>query len=224
VIANSRWLAGRLEAWFPRLGCDVCNLGVDLDMFGAASVPALDWPADTPRFLCVGALIERKNVIALGDAFRALGRGSLVFVGDGPLRTALEGRPRVHLVGRVEHAAVPAWVAASDVVCQSSLVEPFGQAVLEAMAMARTVVATTEGRPPEFVTPEAGVLVDPHDPTALRDALERAANMPRPNPAARAAATAHDVRRQATRMATVLVRATSDPHRRSTWRVRARRR
>jgi glycosyltransferase involved in cell wall biosynthesis len=211
VIANSHWLAGRLEARFRGLSCDVCNLGVDLDMFGPSSAPAVEWPGDSPRFLCVGSLIERKNVLALADAFRAVGRGSLVFVGDGPLRSALHGRPRVHLVGRVEHAVVPGWVAASDVVCQPSLAEPFGQAVLEAMAMSRTVVATTVGGPPEFVTPGAGVLVDPSDATVLRDALERAANMPRPNRAAGAAAAAHDARRQAARMAAVLERVTSAP-------------
>jgi hypothetical protein len=39
--------------------------------------------------------------------------------------------------------------------------------------------------------------------------LERAAALPSPNPAARAAAAEHDVRRQAARMAAVLERATS---------------
>ncbi|MBI5103668.1 MAG: glycosyltransferase, partial [Solirubrobacterales bacterium] len=155
----------------------------------------------------VGSLIERKNVVALADAFAALGRGSLTFLGDGPLRPALEGRPGVQVLGRVPHEQVPAHVGACDVLCQPSLEEPFGLAALEAMAMARTVVATTEGGPPEFVTPEAGVLVDPRDPAALRAALERAAAMAVPNPAARAAAEAHDVRLQAARMAAILERA-----------------
>ena len=54
--------------------------------------------------------------------------------------------------------------------------------------MERNVVATTVGGPPEFVTPEAGVLVDPSDHEALAAALERAAALPTPNPAARKAA------------------------------------
>ena len=207
VIANSAWLAGRLEARYPGLSCEVCDLGVDLSVFEPASASEVEWPGEHPRFLCVGSLIERKNVVGLADAFAALGRGSLAFVGDGPLRPALEGRGGVHLAGRVEHDVVPAWVAASDVVCQPSQSEPFGQALLEAMAMHRTVVGTTEGGPPEFVTPEAGVLVDPRDPVALRDALEQAAGMPRPNRAAREAAEAHDVRLQAARMEAVLQRA-----------------
>ena len=91
--------------------------------------------------------------------------------------------------------------------CQPSLIEPFGQATLEGLAMERSVVATTVGGPPEFVTPDAGVLVDPEDPAALLDALERTAAMPTPNPAAREAAGPHDVRVQAGRMAAVLERA-----------------
>ena len=153
-----------------------------------------DRGGEHPRFLCVGSLVERKNVVGLAEAFARLGRGSLTFVGDGPLRGALEGRANVAVVGRVPHEAVPSWVAACDVLCQPSLIEPFGLAALEAMALERSVVATTEGGPPEFVTPEAGVLVDPRDPAALTAALAAAAALPVPNPAARAAAAEHERR------------------------------
>jgi glycosyltransferase involved in cell wall biosynthesis len=209
VIANSRWLAARLEARYPGLTCEVCDLGVDLAEFAPGVAPAA-WPAgDHPRLLCVGSLIARKNVVALAEAFGMLGRGSLVFVGDGPLRGELEGRAGVTVVGRVPHDEVPSWMAAADVVCQPSLVEPFGLAALEAMALERTVVATTEGGPPEFVVPEAGVLVAPGDGVAgLAAGLERAVGLPVPNPAARAAAAEHDVRRQAARMAEMLAAAT----------------
>jgi glycosyltransferase involved in cell wall biosynthesis len=107
----------------------------------------------------------------------------------------------------VPHEQVPRWLAASDVVCQPSLVEPFGQALLEAMACERSVVATAAGGPPEFVTPGAGVLVEPTDVPALTEALRRAAELPSPNPAARAAAAEHDVERQAERMEAILERA-----------------
>lgn len=204
VVVNSRWLAGRLAVHFPGIHPEVCDLGVDLAQFAPDAATPAAWTGEHPRFLCVGALIERKNVVGLADAFAALGRGSLTFVGDGPLRGALEGRAGVTLAGRVHHDDVPAWVTACDVVCQPSLVEPFGLATLEAMALGRSVVATTEGGPPEFVTPQAGVLVDPRDPVALREALAAAATFGTPNPAARAAAAVHDVKRQAQVMARIL--------------------
>jgi len=87
------------------------------------------------------------------------------------------------------------------------MIEPLGQALLEAMASERSVVATRIGGPPEFVTPEAGILVDPADEEALVDALRAAAALPSPNPAARAAARPHDVRRQAERVEEILRRA-----------------
>ena len=215
VISNSRWLAERLAASIPAAAAktEIADCGIDLDAFHPAdAAPArerLGWDGDGPAFLCVGSLIERKNVIALADAFGRLGRGRLAFVGDGPLRPELEDRPGVRVVGRIPQSEVPEWVAACDVLCQPSLMEPFGQATLEGMAMERSVVATSNGGPPEFVPPEAGVLVDPADPDALLTALERAAAMPSPNQAARGAARAHDVRTEAGRMLTVLERAVS---------------
>jgi glycosyltransferase involved in cell wall biosynthesis len=158
-------------------------------------------------FVCVGSLIERKNVVRLADAFAQVGEGRLVFVGDGPLRSELEGRANVEITGRVPHDDVPRYIAESTVLCQPSLIEPFGQALLEAMAAGRSVVATRVGGPPEFVPPEAGFLVDPLDTGALADAMRRAAELPSPNPAARAAAAAHDVRRQAEKIEAILERA-----------------
>lgn len=209
VICNSRWLAGRLGP--VRGAVEIIDCGVDLEVFTPRAADAararVGWGADGPAFLAVGSLIERKAVVELADAFARLGRGSLAFVGDGPLRAQLDGRPGVHLAGRVPHGEVADWIAACDVLCQPSLAEPFGQAALEGMAMERSVVATAEGGPPEFVTPAAGVLVSPGDPAALTDALARAAALPVPNPAAREAAAEHDVRRQVARMAAVLERA-----------------
>jgi glycosyltransferase involved in cell wall biosynthesis len=213
VIANSRWLADRLTDRIPSAEAkvEIANCGVDLEAFSPRSAgdarAALGWDGEEPAFLCVGSLIERKNVVRLADAFATLGRGRLAFVGDGPLREALEGRAGVTLTGRIPQTEVPQWVAACDVLCQPSLTEPFGQATLEAMAMERTVVATKVGGPPEFVTPEAGVLVDPEDTPALASALQQAAAMSSPNPAGRQAAGDHDVRVMASRMADVLARA-----------------
>ncbi len=216
LIVNSHWLGERLRAQLPGSAdeFEVIDCGVDLEDFAprpaAAARETLGWGADGPAFVCVGSLIERKNVVELADAFARLGRGSLAFVGDGPLRAALEPRERVLVVGRVGHESVPEWIAAADVLCQPSKREPFGQAALEAMAMARTVVATEVGGPAEFVSPDAGVLVDPDDPDALTAALERAVAMPSPNQAARDAAAEHEVGRQTARMAAVLERAIAD--------------
>jgi glycosyltransferase involved in cell wall biosynthesis len=209
VIAVSDYLRRELETKIPdaRGKTEVVDSGVDLDRFNV--LPPED-NRDGPRFVCIGGLTERKNVVRLADAFARVGEGSLTFVGDGPLRARLEGRANVHLAGRVTHDEVPRYLAAADVVCAPSLLEPFGQSILEAMACGRTVVATRVGGPPEFVPPEAGILVDPLDGEELTRALTAAAAFPAPNDAARAAAALHDVKRQAERVEQILLRASRD--------------
>ena len=208
IIAVSDYLRRELEAKVPeaRGKTEVVDSGVDLERFVVQ--PA---PAGPPRYVCIGSLIERKNVLRLASAFEKLGEGTLTFVGDGPLREQLEGRPGIELTGALPYDRIPAQIAAAHVICQPSLIEPFGQAVLEAMACGRSVVATRIGGPPEFVPPEAGVLVDPVDEDALVEALRTAAALPCPNPAARAAAEEHDVRRQAEKVEAILQRAARGP-------------
>jgi glycosyltransferase involved in cell wall biosynthesis len=204
VIAVSDYLRRELETKIPDAQgkTEVVDSGVDLERFTVQ--PA---PADGPRYLCIASLIKRKNVLRLADAFAQVGKGTLTFIGDGPLRTELVGRPGIRLAGRLEYDRVPEQIASAHVVCQPSLIEPFGQALLEAMACGRSVVATRIGGPPEFVPLEAGVLVDPADEDALVAALQAAAEFPCPNPAARAAAEAHDVRTQAEKVEAILERA-----------------
>jgi glycosyltransferase involved in cell wall biosynthesis len=209
VVAVSEYLRRELEERIPeaRGKTEVVDSGVDLERFRAVA-PAAE--LESPAFVHVGSLTERKNVVRLADAFATLGRGSLTFVGDGPLRVELEGRAAVRVVGRVPHDDVPAWLSAADVVCGPALIEPFGQALLEGMACGRSVVATRVGGPPEFVPDDAGVLVDPLDTPGLARALETAAALPSPNEAARLAAAGHDVRRQAERVEEILLRAVRD--------------
>jgi glycosyltransferase involved in cell wall biosynthesis len=207
VIAVSDYLRRELELKVPeaRGKTAVIDSGVDLERFVAQ--PAPDGPT---AFLCVGALSARKNVVRLAEAFDRLGEGTLTFVGDGPLRVQLERRRSVDIVGRVPHDEIVARLAAAHVVCQPSLVEPFGQALLEAMACGRSVVATRVGGPPEFVPAAAGTLVDPLDLASIERGLRAAAALPRPNPAARAAAELHDVNDRARRVEELLERAARD--------------
>jgi glycosyltransferase involved in cell wall biosynthesis len=200
LIAVSDYLRVELETSVPeaRGKTEVVPSGVDLARFSQAPAP------DGLRFLCVGSLTPRKNVLRLADAFARLGEGTLRFVGDGPLRPQLEGCPNIELAGVLPHERIPDELAAARVVCGPSLIEPLGQALLEAMARGRTVVATRIGGPPEFVVPDAGLLVDPADVEAITDALRAAATFPCPNEAARAAAEPYDVRLQAEKVEAIL--------------------
>lgn len=210
VIAVSDWLRMRLVAEMPELAekTAVVDCGVDMELFrprdGRECRVRLGWEGEPPYYLFVGTLDERKQVLPLVHAFTRIGEGSLAIVGAGPLRDELRDRPRVKLCGPVPHAQIAEWMAAADYVCQPTDGEAFGQAILEAMACERSVLGTTRGGPPEFVTPEAGVLVDPTVDGEIERGLRELARLPSPNPAAREAAAGHDVRVQAGRIAEIL--------------------
>src|SRR3954451_16615105 len=74
VIAVSDYLRRELEAKVPeaRGKTEVVDSGVDLERFSVE--PAPDGP---PRYLCIGSLIQRKNVLRLANAFERLGEGPL---------------------------------------------------------------------------------------------------------------------------------------------------
>ena len=70
-------------------------------------------------------------------------------------------------------ANVAAWIAAMDVVAQSSVAsESFGMSLAEALALGRPVVATNVGGMPEVVRDgRTGFIVRPNDATAFAEAI-----------------------------------------------------
>lgn len=150
---------------------------VDLDRFPAAS--DADRQAARrhlglgtgPLVACVGRLSAQKGQDVLLDAW-PLVRGEvptaeLVLVGEGPDRHDLERRAPagVHFAGRQED--VRAWLHAADVAAQPSRYEGLSMAVLEAMASARSVVATDVEGMAEALGDEAGAVVPVGDHRAL---------------------------------------------------------
>ena len=211
VIAVSDYLRRELALKLPeaRGKTEVVDSGVDLTRFGL-TVEARHG-AERHAFVAVGEPDRAQERRGPGRRVRDPRSGEPRLRRRRPAaRSARRPRARVTVTGRVPHDAVPAYLAAADVLCAPALLEPFGQAILEGMAAGKTVVATRIGGPPEFVTPDAGLLVDPLDGRALALALESAAAFPSPNEAAREAAADHDVRLQAERVEAILLRASQD--------------
>jgi glycosyltransferase involved in cell wall biosynthesis len=139
----------------------------------------------TPYILHVGTLEPRKNIPALLRAFAQLCRTHpvphlLVLAGQRgwgyePIFEsvrALDLGGRVQFTGGVRSDDLPALYGAADVFVYPSLYEGFGLPVAEAMACGTPVVASNASSLPE-VAGDAAVLVDPHDETALADAVRR---------------------------------------------------
>jgi glycosyltransferase involved in cell wall biosynthesis len=69
---------------------------------------------------------------------------------------------------------VASWLAAANIFCLPSYAEGCPNAVIEALACGRPVVATNVGGIPELVDSESGILVAPQDSQALADAFHQA--------------------------------------------------
>lgn len=138
--------------------------------------------ADARLLVCVSRLSPEKGIDVLVEACRTLDRVQVVVVGEGLERAALETRLRAHgmesrfrLAGARPHDEIPAWIAAADVVALPSRSEGMPNAVLEALASGRPVVASHVGGVPELLSdPSLGTTVPPDDPPALARALSEA--------------------------------------------------
>lgn len=117
------------------------------------------------RVLAIGRRVRQKGfdvlVRALPDDM------TLDIAGEGPERTE---HPRVRWLGRRED--IPALLAAADILAVPSRWEGFGLAAAEGLAAGIAVVASAVDGLAEVVG-DAGLLVPPDDPVALRAALER---------------------------------------------------
>ncbi len=129
--------------------------------------------------LWTGTVEPRKNLPTLLAAFERLDRPEITLVLAGPkgwnedVGAQVERLgDRVRSVGFVEPDVLRALYAGAEVFCFPSLEEGFGLPVLEAMAQG-TAVITSSGTATQEVCGDAGLLVDPHDPAGLVEALDR---------------------------------------------------
>ncbi len=162
-------------------GCDL-RVFRPTDKLAARQELGLDREAQAVLF--VGRLAEVKGVdVLLAAAERALPRCPALqiwLVGDGPLRPRLEKqvrgllRDRVHFVGAVAPDRVARWMAAADIVCLPSRSEGCPNAVIEALACGRPVVASNVGGIPELVDESCAILAAPGDPEQLAEAIAQA--------------------------------------------------
>lgn len=159
--------------------------GIDLDHVQAAPPvnlhEAFFLPHHAPIVGNVAALVPHKGQRYLVDAahlvVQKLPDARFVILGEGELRDHLERQVHEHRLEK--HVILPGFrtdvlgcLKSFDLFVMSSVTEGLGTSILDAMACARPVVATTAGGIPEIV--EEGVtgrLVPPRDAPALAEAI-----------------------------------------------------
>ena len=169
LICNARYwaeLAEREDRWPPRTR--VIHNAVDLGEF-----PEAPMPPDPPSVVVVANLHAAKRLDVFLRAFERL-RAELpearaTIAGDGPERGRLEAlTSRLGLSGAVTFAGRVAdpqpLLAAAHVTALTSEHEGFPNALLEAMATGRPVVATGVGGVPELVRDRVDGFLTSRDP------------------------------------------------------------
>jgi glycosyltransferase involved in cell wall biosynthesis len=126
-------------------------------------------PQKGVRYLLAAAALARREVSGL--RVLVFGRGPL----EGKLRAEAArlglGDAVVFHTQRVSDEELAGLYAACDVFVLPSVWEPFGMALVEAMACGKPVVGTRVGGIPEIVTPECGYLVGQREAGPLADRL-----------------------------------------------------
>lgn len=152
----------------------------------SAFLPAAPAPiaTDLPVVCCVANLMTHKGHRCLIEAVALLAeRGTpctLVLAGEGPERDVLVPQAAslgvdLRLLGL--RRDIEALMRRASVVVLASLHEGMSNAVMEAMAAGRPIVATAVGGTRELLNGR-GLLVPPESPQALADALERVVRDP----------------------------------------------
>jgi glycosyltransferase involved in cell wall biosynthesis len=140
----------------------------------------------TLRLLSIGSIVPRKGHRLLVEALAGLAAlpWTLACIGSlerdltavAALRAAIDTHglgDRITLAGEQSPDALAAAWREADVFVLPSSHEGYGMAYAEAMAHGLPVIGTTAGAIPDTVPAAAGLLVEPGDVDALRDALHR---------------------------------------------------
>lgn len=174
-VVPSRFLGAKLaEHRFPSKAVTAIPHFIELKEFEASD-------RDEGFLLFAGRLAEEKGLRTLIEAKAVLGRGELLVVGDGPLRAEIQsgvaekGIPGVQFLGLKTRDEVRDLAAKARCLILPSLwYENFPFAVMEALALAKPIVASRIGAIPELVADEQdGLLFTPGDSRDLAEKLGR---------------------------------------------------
>jgi alpha-1,3-rhamnosyl/mannosyltransferase len=186
VIAVSEHTRGQVEEHLgvPRERIAVVHEAPD-PAFSDAAGRSSTRSASRPYVLAVGSLEPRKNLVGLLEGMLLLPASvrrelELVVVGPSGWRNR-EIREALHRARRAIRVRIHGYVSTEELVelyrratifAYPSLSEGFGLPVLEAMACGTPVLASNCSSLPE-VAGDAAVLVDPEEPAAVAEGIER---------------------------------------------------
>lgn len=164
LVANERTRRG-LPAGIRGQVIRIPENGVDMKVWRAASSRK---SLGRPKFVFLGRLVDWKRVDVVIRAMLHVPAADLEIIGDGPMRSEWVALTKV--LGLTDRVAFSGWlpqsecaarVGASTALVLPSIYECGGAVVLEAMAMAKPVIATDWGGPADYLDSSCGFLISP---------------------------------------------------------------
>jgi glycosyltransferase involved in cell wall biosynthesis len=179
ITCESQWAADRVHEVVPDAQVRLVEYGVDDSFY------RLSWTPDTsaPFALFIGTLTRCKGVDLLLDALRTLPnrRWQCLFLGDGPLVDTIRNAnlPGVECRGLVQWNVLQDLLQRATCLVHPTLADSSPNAVKEARVVGVPVVTTPHGGQSGYIDHDVnGLIVDPHDASALGAALNAVMESP----------------------------------------------
>jgi len=170
------------------------NLGIPKEKIRILPYPGIDtirfkeakpisWLGGEAIILHHGRLVQKRGVKTLIEAMpkiiMEIPEAKLVIAGEGPEKQRLQRLAEdlgvsghVTFLGLVPYEQIPNLIKSSTVTVIPSLIEGHSASVIEAMAVAKPVIATRVGGITEIIEDgETGILVDPENPNQIANAV-----------------------------------------------------
>jgi glycosyltransferase involved in cell wall biosynthesis len=175
LVANQR-TAAALPAGYRGRVVKLVENGVDLSTWklNTGDVSFSSKQRTPNRFVFIGRLVDWKALPIVFEAMTQVPEAMLEVIGDGAMRQAWQQEAerlglgdRVHFRGWQSQQECAEALASATALVLPSLYECGGAVMLEAMAMARPVIATDWGGPADYLDSETGFLIPPESHEAL---------------------------------------------------------
>jgi len=192
--ANSMFTRGQLLQLCPSAEVSIVPMGVDVTEFEPKQrnpILRRRLGVEAEMILFVGRLVEKKGVhnllAAMQRVLKSSPKAMLVLVGDGTQRDELERMAErlqigsaLRFLGKLPHDQLPEYYAAADlfvgpsVVDRSGDTEGLGVVFIEAASAGLAMVGTSVGGISDVLVHNVtGLAVEPDQPEALAEAIER---------------------------------------------------